>query len=214
MDLINYCYAKSSNPSKNKLQSLLKKCDINKEVDGKTALSYLVKTDNVDIVEWMILKGADPSRGHLLVEACNIACVLDQYDIDAFHDRLDELDGDDYTPEEYKKGYQNKKMYEFLLNIGLDVNETHEDMNPLEAVCLEGDLDKIALILKKDVNKDNITYFCKVKVYEAIESERAKWLAVLISPKKVSNEYKENEPLHHLSDMHNKTLAQMLLPFL
>ena len=222
MDLINYCYEISNNsvlPRLDKLQRLVKKCDINKEVNGKTALSYLVKTDHVPIVQWMISQGADSTRGHLLLEACNIASVLGQCDMDEFQERMDELGADEYIPDEYKLGYQNKNMYEFLLDIGLDVNDYHEDMNPLEAVCLEGDLDKIALLLRKDV--DDITYLCKVKVHEAMEHERKKWLAVLVSHKPSIESIKQDakqdakqDVVHHLKGMHDKTLAQMLLPFL
>jgi ankyrin repeat protein len=214
MDLIHYCREISNgwdDPCLEKLKYFTDYCDINKEVNGKTALSYLVKTDHVLIVKGMIEQGADPTRGNLLLESCNIMCALDEYDLDEIQERIDELGAEDCIPDEYIRGFQNKNMYKFLLDLGLDVNDTQEDMTPLESVCLEGNLDKIELLLRKDVNLKDITYICKAKVHETMERERKKWLAVLLSSKTSTNELHQ---LSHLTHMHDKTLAQMLLPFL
>lgn len=199
-------------------------CDLNKVVNGCTALSFLVKTNEVDTIKWCIAHGAAPQLGHLLVHVFNHVdesqSVMNEWLMDDFAERLAELGGGHCIP---YLPYSNKPMLEFVLTLNLDVNEPDQNgVTPLIAACSEGIIDKIALLLRHGVNTEyELGYNSALNLQEAMEKheeyERLQWLAVLQHmqpPEQSSLEDNQELTLAHLGTIHNMTLTHMLMPFL
>jgi ankyrin repeat protein len=115
-------------------------------------------------------------------------------------------------------------MLEFLLTLGLDVNECNQEgITPIIAACSEGIIDKIVLLIRHGANTTcELEYNSAHNLEEALEKqseyERLQWMAVLqyIQPQQDTDQEQEQDELNlsHLGAIHNGTLSRMLMPFL
>jgi len=124
------------NEYKEKIKLFLRHSDVNQKVNGKTALSYLVKKKNVELVRWMIEEQhANPYIGHLLIECSTM----------------------NSTP------YENESMLEYLLSLGLDVNKQDENgYTALMIAACEKNKTKLQLLFEYGAL---ISFFAKDGMY-------------------------------------------------
>jgi len=128
---------------------------------NKTFLSYLVVTNNVRLVKKCVEEyGANPRLGNLLIHACNVLTESDYFFIK------------DQTSEKPKYGstlanipkmttpYSNLDVFSYLVNdLQLDVNEKDKNgLTPLIAVCSEGSIAKVQMILARHPDFHHCTY--------------------------------------------------------
>lgn len=151
--LLTYCLKQYNHNDRMKLRvKTLLDCgaDWNQIVGGVTALSYIVSTHHIDFLQWCISMGADITKGNLLVHA---SCWLTEENYTKLYHKFIE-DNTHYDPEYqltrfYTPVYTNDTIFEFLVNMGLDVNEPLQEngMTPLLAACCEGNLVKVETLL-------------------------------------------------------------------
>jgi hypothetical protein len=140
-------------------------------IERKTALSFMVtKEFNLSILKWSIETiGADPRKGHLLHYACNsiskddheARIVAEQF----YAETLNGPNSPMAEPDEISdcKPYDNLPLYQYLLSLGLDVEEciAETGLTPLLSVCSEGNPDKVRVFLQ--VGGANVSLYRKTK---------------------------------------------------
>ena len=123
---------------KDKLELLVQYgADLNKEVNGKTGASYLVKQRNIWLVQLYMNLGGDFKKGYLLVNTINWTSE-EQYN---------------RTESSYPKphiSWNDSEMFRYLCFSGVDPNEIEPEsgMNTLIAACSESNADRFNLLLR------------------------------------------------------------------
>jgi ankyrin repeat protein len=191
--------------------------DINVCIEGKTALSYLVKTNEVEVVKWLISNGADPTKGNLLAEMFRTNDSYLREWIEDMQERSDELGADFFIPEEENQhAYENLDMLKFILSLSLPEDEFGRV--PLTMACQEGNLEKIILLLEHGYEPPEFMDYLSELVYQQVlityeerkQEERKQWFMLLMHDKKIPTD----SMFSGIETIHNQTLTQMILPFL
>jgi hypothetical protein len=139
-----------------------KGADINFIFFEQTYLSYLVKTNNVSLVKKCVEQyGANPHLSHLLIHACNVLTESQYHFIEdqkggkpryriTFPEKLSNM----------TTSYANLDVFSYLVNdLQLDVNEKDKNgLTPFIAVCSEGSIAKVQMILARNPDLHHCTY--------------------------------------------------------
>lgn len=191
--------------------------NLNTCIHGKNALSYLVKTNEVEVAKWMIQMGADPTKGNILAEMFEPNDFFD-INVEELRERLIELGADtQFVPYELSvQPLENIDMLKYILSLNLPEDEYGRC--PFTLACQEGHIEKIICLLEHGLYPTEIMdYPSDLKYQEAEEEldrrrkkEKKHWFMLLMSDKKAS----EDSIISGLTEMHNQTVTQMLLPFL
>ena len=181
-------------------------------------MSYLVKTNEVEVAKWMIQMGADPTKGNLLSEMFQPNdYFMNEWLLDEVQERFIELGAEPYVPDELSiYPFENIDMLKYILSLSLPEDEYGR--SPFTLACQEGHIEKIICLLEHGLYPIEIMdYPSDVKYQEACEEfdirkkkEKKEWFMLLMSDKKAPTD----SILFGLTEMHNQTLAHMLLPFL
>lgn len=155
-------------------------CQWDQEVQGgKTALSFLVHSREVDLMKWCVGKGAKLQKGHLLVYASK-GLTKRQYEERAEIEKQHRyLASNGMTPladpETIHPPFNNKGMFRYLVENGalVDDVEPTTGMTPLIAACSEDSLYKVRLLLQHGAahslyrkNKEGMDAFAFAKLEE------------------------------------------------
>jgi len=126
--------------------------------DGKTVLSYLVKSDcNIAVLKMCIERfGANPHKGHLLLNSCNSVNRQkrdERVEANLWYSRMLDYGGTPMAaPDEVESlnPFENIRVYRYLLQLGLDLEdcEIETGLTPLLAVCSEGNIQKVQALLQ------------------------------------------------------------------
>lgn len=191
--------------------------NINTCIEGKTALSYLVKTNEVEVVRWLISNGADPTKGNLLAEMFRPNDSFLREWMEEVQERSNELGADFFIPEEENQvPYENLDMLKFILSLSLPEDEFGRV--PLTLACQEGNVEKIILLLEHGYEPTEFmddfldqTYQHALSIYEQRKKEeRKQWFMLLMHDKQAPFD----SMFSGIETIHNQTLTQMILPFL
>jgi hypothetical protein len=152
--LLTYCLKqtwKNTDRMKVRVKTLLEcGADWNQVAGGVIALTYIVSTNHIDLLQWCISMGADITKGQLLVHA---SCWQTETSYAQLYEKFIEDNAKyDYEYQStilYTPAYTNDIVFAFLIDMGLDVNERLDEhgMTPLLAACCEGNTRKVEQLL-------------------------------------------------------------------
>jgi len=148
--LHHYCYSYIDSQYYDSIilkKKIIQLCDAGADMNqldpkGRSILSILVKTHQLELVHWCITKGADYRIGHLLLHASNWITEAQYTAITLERKRRLEQELNqmvwDVVPHWLLclRPYSNKGMIQYLVSLGLDVNEQDNNgVTPFFAAC-------------------------------------------------------------------------------
>jgi hypothetical protein len=172
------------------------------EYNGKSALSYLVQSNDVELIKWFISEGLElelelgtikPSILFDMFSPSNDAAnIIYDYDINEYEERMLELnaDYDPFPPLSFK----NKDTVSFMLSLFRDkyqkdlIRTIKNDFGDtlLCVACSEGDKEKIKLVVKHGGDPSTVpeinfnSHLLLEEVMEEIrKEEKIKWFLIL-----------------------------------
>jgi ankyrin repeat protein len=236
------CDCKDDPLKKQKIERLLKsECAspkaISFEYNGKSALSYLVQSNDVELIKWFISKigSIKPSILFDMFNPSNDAAnIINDYNMNEYEERMLELqaDYDPFPPLSFK----NKDTVSFMLSLFTDtyqkdlIRTIKNDFGDtlLCVACSEGDKEKIKLVVKHGGDPSTVpeinfnSHLLLEEVKEEIrKEEKIKWFLILQNVDQIQTNQdllESDDPsvqlVCQLSGMHNDTLLRMIMPFM